>query len=369
MTTRRNKAAEWLIRLEDPEVSAGELLQWQAWMERSARNRQIFHETEQLSRRMDDYLGGLGDIPIPSPRECELDHSDTTVSIFERLVPSPAGVLSRVREICLGWSPWTRRAAVAAGIAGVLASVAYLIPPGILDPETIERVSSHQTDISEHRNLVLPDGSTILMGAKSSLSVNFSFKQRIVMLEGGEVLFDIAEDAVRPFIVMAGAGTITALGTVFNVRRDGDRVVVTVTAGSVEVKRTPRGTRSGDWRGRPAQTPTAAIIGAGGQVVVSPTELRVVELNDPAAVTEWQEGRLQYRAEPLKYVIAGVRRYSAKEIIITDTEVEEMLFTGSVFQDQTEDWLQALEAVFPVEVMYVSRNTVLIRKRFGGAGG
>ena len=369
MTRRGKQAAEWLIRLENAEVSADELLRWQAWMERSARNRQTFQETEQLSRRMSDRMGGLKDIPIPSLGECGLDYSNALESILERLGLQPAGLRGRARDTAVAWPPWARRAAIAAGIAAVLAGVAYLMPPGILDPEITDQVQSYRTDISEHRRLVLPDGSSMSMGAKSLLSVNFSPQHRIVMLEGGEVLFDIAEDPGRPFIVMAGTGTITALGTVFNVRRDGDRVVVTVTAGNVEVKRTPLGLRGGDWRGRPAQSPMTATIGAGGQAVVSPTKLSVVELNDPVAVTEWQNGLLQYRAEPFKYVIAGVNRYSTREIIIADTEVEEMLFTGSVFQDQTEDWLTAVEAVFPVEVVYAGHDKVLIRKRIESEGG
>ena len=102
--------------------------------------------------------------------------------------------------------------------------------------------------------------------------------------------------------------------------------------------------------------------------MVGPTELSVVELNDPTEATQWQAGLLRYRAEPLQYVMEGVSRYSGKEIMILDAEIEEMLFTGSVFQDQTGDWLQALEDVFDLEVQLVDENKVVIRKRPREAG-
>ena len=107
----------------------------------------------------------------------------------------------------------------------------------------------------------------------------------------------------------------------------------------------------------------ATTVSAGVQAVVSPSELSVVEFSNPTAVTEWQIGHLQYRSEPLKYVVADVSRYTSKEIIIADTEVEAIVFTGSVYQDQTEDWLRALETAFPVEVNDMGDNKILIRKR------
>ena len=368
MATRRRQAAEWLLRLEDPDVSGGELLQWEAWMNRSARNRRAFDELEHLSRRMKDYRDDLKDIPIPSRQECEEDAGTREGFIAIRIVGRAGAILGRAWNQVTERRAWTRRVAVLASIAVVLAGLVYLVRPGILDPRQEASVQSYKTAVSEHRSIVLPDGSTIAMGGKSSLSVNFSRNQRMVMLESGEALFEVVEEQQRPFVVMAGAGIITALGTVFNVRRDTDRVVVTVTEGRVEVRHTPWGSSGRSSASHWGRQTVAATIGVGDQALVSATGLSVVELNDPVAVIEWQTGYLQYRAEPLRYVVAGVSRYSSKEIIIVDREIENMLFTGSVFQDQTDDWLQALATVFPLEVAYAGENKVLIRKRQSAAG-
>jgi len=57
-----------------------------------------------------------------------------------------------------------------------------------------------------------------------------------VLLDAGEALFDVAQEAKRPFIVSAGDRDIQALGTSFVVRRDDQKVSVTLMEGKVGVK-------------------------------------------------------------------------------------------------------------------------------------
>ena len=369
MSKRREQAAAWLMKLQEPDISDGELLRWEAWINRDARNRQAFAEVERLSRRVADYADDLKDIPAPSHTGHERVRPTPAAADSSGKAGSAAGIVAL--DLWGRWAArpsWVRRRALTAVVAAVMVAGVLLVRLSALPPRADESIQAYQTEVAQHQSITLPDGSVIALGARSSLSVNFSSEQRIVMLETGEALFQVEEDSGRPFVVMAGAGTITALGTVFNVRRDANRVVVTVTEGSVEVRRTADGAQSGARDAPSSRQHTAARIGVGAQVVVSPTELSVVELNDPTEATQWQAGLLRYRAEPLQYVMEGVSRYSGKEIMILDAEIEEMLFTGSVFQDQTGDWLQALEDVFDLEVQLVDEKKVVIRKRPREAG-
>ena len=362
MSKKRKQAAEWLTWLEDSDFSAGATRRYEAWRERSKGNRRAFRKMEQFSRELDDCRDALRAIPIPSREECDADTSAPPLA-SNRLLDHPASELPRFIGRLGDWTAGQRQAAAMAGIALLLAGVIYAIVAVVPELERDEAMLSYQTAVAEHRNIVLTDGSRVSIGARSSLSVNFSSDKRIVVLEAGEALFEVAHAAERPFIVMAGASTITAVGTAFNVRREGNRVVVTVTEGTVEVRRTPQEAIATAGDQTSAQSLMATTVSAGVQAVVSPGELSVVELSNPTAVTEWQIGHLQYRSEPLKYVVADVSRYTSKEIIIADTEVEAMIFTGSVYQDQTEDWLKALETAFPVEVTDMGDNKILIRKR------
>jgi hypothetical protein len=69
-----------------------------------------------------------------------------------------------------------------------------------------------------------------------ALEVRPSENLRAVEHTKGEALFKVAKDPARPFKVRAGDATIIAVGTEFNVERDSDRAVVSVTEGRVVVK-------------------------------------------------------------------------------------------------------------------------------------
>ncbi|HTG55228.1 MAG TPA: FecR family protein, partial [Niabella sp.] len=87
-------------------------------------------------------------------------------------------------------------------------------------------------------NLVLPDGTRVLLNSDTRLSYNQSFgkQAREVMLEG-EAYFEVVKDAQHPFIVHTNAMDIKVLGTVFNVRayNNEKNTQTTLLEGSVEV--------------------------------------------------------------------------------------------------------------------------------------
>lgn len=87
-------------------------------------------------------------------------------------------------------------------------------------------------------NLVLPDGTRVLLNSDTRLSYNQSFGKQVreVSLEG-EAFFEVAKDAQHPFIVHTNAMDIKVLGTVFNVRayHNEKNTQTTLLEGSVEV--------------------------------------------------------------------------------------------------------------------------------------
>ena len=52
--------------------------------------------------------------------------------------------------------------------------------------------------------------------------------QRLVRLNQGEALFDVAKDPTRPMVVEVADKRVTAVGTEFSVRRDLDEITVLV---------------------------------------------------------------------------------------------------------------------------------------------
>ena len=349
------EAAAWLARLEDPDFSREDHAQWLAWVETDPEHARAFDSIVSCSSRLDELSGRLRGLPFPAAAELRSDTYDAQAPISEYVYRE-----SKRRQYMRGpWLWYGTAAAVALVSMTVHVLTGTSITPGDGHPY------SYATAESQHETAQLEDGSTIQIGADSTVTVSFSRQQRTLILDKGEALFNVRKEADRPFVVVAGNGTITAVGTEFNVRRDSDRVVVTVTEGSVTVSQRDEpavATGAAFAATSDGRRNKSATLGMGEQVTYDSEGLADVSATDPSIATSWKEGRLQYLREPMRFVVAGVNRYSSTDIVIADSEVGGLLFTGTVFDGQTEEWLEGLEKVLPIEVAYVGDNTILLKK-------
>src|SRR5262249_16810240 len=132
---------------------------------------------------------------------------------------------------------WKIPATLAAGIVVALAGVqlaSYLTQP-------IPKISF--ASAGERRDVMLGDGSLVHLDVDSEVNVRLSADRRDVTLVNRRALFEVAHDSSRPFVVSAGSTRTTALGTHFQVQRDSQSVLVTLTEGSVAVTGDPEQSR------------------------------------------------------------------------------------------------------------------------------
>lgn len=362
------QAAEWYHRVCDPDVSVEELSNWQHWLSRDEAHRQAYEKVEELMR----ITGEIAAIPeLPGEEELLADRYDGDLPIAhwrrlqERRPGEEDGAASSGASRWAGRIPalpWYRAALSAAALMLVSVALAWWYQSGL--PMDKPALASYETRAAEHRDIELPDGSVISLGAKSAVSIDFSGEQRRVTLELGEALFQVAKDPQRPFVVGSGNRTITAVGTAFNVARYFDRVTVTVTEGVVAVS---DGRPPPDAGLLPIATAVqrkvltpAAILQAGQQVAYGDNELSDVTAADLEVATSWRNGRLKYLGEQLRYVVADVNRYSEHSIRIGDEAVAEMLFTGTVFRDHIDTWIKTIAEVFPVKVKIMKDGEIVL---------
>ena len=71
---------------------------------------------------------------------------------------------------------------------------------------------------------------------------------------------------------------------------------------------------------------------------------------DPERPARWREGWLIYRDEPLRDVLADIRRYTDRDIVIATGVAMNARYSGAVSEDSTVEWLQSLPRVFPLSV-------------------
>ena len=169
------------------------------------------------------------------------------------------------------------------------------------------------TGVGEQRIVRLADGSTVRLDTDSRIVVRFAAGERHVALDRGQAFFEVAHDPSRPFIVRAGDTTVRAVGTRFDVRRDGDQVRAVLVEGVVQVR-----------------TASAAKIWTlqAGQQITSGDGAPQARVVDVQAATGWTSGHIVFEAVPLAAAVAEVNRYSRRKIVLDDEAVAAVPVTG-----------------------------------------
>jgi transmembrane sensor len=170
----------------------------------------------------------------------------------------------------------------------------------------------------------LPDGTIARLKTGSSLRLAEGFGQaerRVILV--GEAYFEVAKDAQRPFRVIAGDVTTTAIGTAFNVRAypDEAEVKIVLIEGKVKVE-------------RPA-LPSAPVsksveLAPGQQVRIGTTEFSKVEAANIIPIERWKAGYvLTFRATPFPEVVQVLNaNYKTHIIGFEGTRLTESKITG-----------------------------------------
>jgi len=200
---------------------------------------------------------------------------------------------------------------VAAGLAVMAGGTAWLVKT--LGSE------SYSTRVGETKEVVLSDGSIVVLNTDTKISVDYSKAKRQIRLVQGEALFDVAKNKKRPFIVTAGDTQIRAVGTSFTVRLLPQQPVqVLVREGVVEVKR--------------PSVPLAPSVRlpANMLALASPEAPISAEPVLPAQVARgiaWREGRIVFDNETLGNAAREFARYSDIRIRVAPG-LEDQTITG-----------------------------------------
>ena len=355
---RCEEAARWFVTLQHGHPSARVLKSWKKW-ESVSENRDAFDAVE----RTWQLAGLVSDLPPAAPQERAAECYDGSVSIAQWRAMRTAESSHIYRRLFV-----LHTLGLAAALAAAVFGLVEWVPEFFGTDSARGRSVAVETGPAEHKEIVFEDGTRIHLGAQTSVTARFTEHARSVVLDRGEALFSVAPDPERPFKVDAGGGIITAVGTAFNVRRqEDDDVVVTVTDGIVEItpSQKPAMGREAERVEQHDQRPAARRLVRGQEATYDAQgkigSVRVAETNASVA---WRDGRLKYLGEPLRHVIEDVNRYSSRELILGDPAVGTLLYSGTVFASDIDDWIAGLEQIYPeIEVVMTNDGRVLIRTR------
>lgn len=198
------------------------------------------------------------------------------------------------------------------------------------------RHESHASAPGERRTVALSDGSKITLDAGSHIDVSHRLLSRQVALERGRARFEVTHSRLRSFHVAADGTDVHVVGTVFDVRRDGNVVDVAVVSGVVAVSPAQSARRhltAGQWlqihAGR-AQSPQTVAL---------------------STLDGWLNGRIEFARTPLADALAELQRHHPASIVLEAPALANLPLSGVFNTHNTEAALDLLPQILPVRVV------------------
>jgi len=158
------------------------------------------------------------------------------------------------------------------------------------------------TGASGVSTVTLRDGTVVRLGPHSRLGLTGLQSDREVQLEG-RAFFAVAHAPERPFRILTSAGTVTALGTRFDLQVGGDNLNLALLEGRVVLK-----------------TPGKEVALRAGQAtrVVQGTTLPVSRIADRDSAMSWVGDFLAFQETPLGEAAREIERHYNVRILISD---------------------------------------------------
>ncbi|WP_455925909.1 FecR family protein [Pseudomonas putida] len=317
-----DEAAQWCIRLNEPDFSEQERHQLQQWLNSDPAHQREFDTIREIWT-ISQYLPP--EVPVPPG-----------------VVMQPLAAPARRRRY--------RRPLMAAAVLAFVLPMAGLIGWQLnLVPDSYQRFESDGT----LRDVILADGSHVQLNLDSQLSFANYKDRRSVTLSKGEAYFEVQHDASHPFLVDAGKGQVRVTGTHFNVWTYRDEVMVTLTQGSVQV--------TGD-RSRPG---LVAYLSPGMQAHFDPAHsLPTVSAAPLATALAWRDGKLILGDMTLSDALPQINRYLPSPVHLGDRATGQLRVGGIYDTQDIAALVNDLPKALPV---YLTRNeegeTVIRSKR------
>ncbi|MFW2377651.1 FecR family protein [Cellulophaga baltica 4] len=195
-----------------------------------------------------------------------------------------------------------------------------------------------ETSVAQKTTIELPDSSRVVLNASSEVKYNaneWDDKREIEL--NGEAFFDVAKGS--KFDVITPSGTVSVLGTEFNVKQRAGIFEVTCYEGTVRVV-TETGTE---------------ILKVGDKFLEINKTIKTSKHTVPSP--QWVDNMSQFERIPVYEVLAELERQYAIQISAQDIDTEQ-LFTGGFVHNNLEDALMAIAEPLGLTYEILKQNKV-----------
>lgn len=303
-----DESIQWVIRL-GARPSATEKAAFESWCRRSPAHAEAARQAFAL-------LDGVGHTQLAA------EHRHWV----QALMPTPRRI--------------GRRAVLAGGLsAAAMAGVAT----GVLGPVS-GLLADHSTRIGQRRRLSLADGSSAWLNSESAFSQAFSSAARVVSVSAGELLFDVAHDPLRPFVIECRDGSVRANGGSYALRRESQHSSLTVVSGLAEVRN---------------QAGSMATLTANQRVAFSGDVMGLAEAIDADAATAWVRGKLIFNQQTIAAITRELQRYTPGRIVVIGEPLQRLQLSGVFELDDMDALVRNIAALAGAEVTHLPLLTVI----------
>jgi len=312
----KDKAADWLERCDRPNWGERDQVELAAWLSESPVNLLAYWRIKSAWERAQR----LRAVRPPESNRINHDANRPFWKIFARTV----AVLS------------------AAVMLGLGITVLNLSP----------REQTFSTDIGGHKVVLLKDGSRIELNTGTILRADIDASHRSVSIDEGEAYFEIAHDARRPFTVSAGDRRITVLGTKFVVRKDPERLRVSLLEGRVWFDANDRSARTRSF-----------MLAPGDEVVATANSLSLQRkpMQQLQSQLGWRSGVLVFKYTALADAVAEINRYNTQKLVVADRAVARLTIVGTFPTNDVGMFVRANRELFNLHVVKRGDETVISR--------
>ena len=333
-------ASRWMALLDSERCNEADRLAFARWLDEDPRHRWAFQELSEVWAQ----LRTLSDVrPM-------MDRAEVTRLPAAR-PPAPAADRSRHRPR----KEWSTILASAFAVVGLVIHLGFNA-----------QVQQFSTGTAELRDLVLADGSTVELNARTALNVEMDRDLRRVRLDSGDAVFHVVKDE-RPFVVSTARGDVSALGTSFAVQQSDVGMEVSVLEGRVAVTLASAELPLTVYDGQVDFTPRAerAILDPGERMDVSGRlhERETVSQEQLGRDLAWRNGWVVYLDAPLQAVIGDMRRYSSVSIHLADRGLRDIRVSGRFPIGDPAPLLAQLSAEHDVRVDQGGPRWVVLRSK------
>lgn len=294
------QAANWVIRLNEGNLSEREQQQFEGWKAADPRHGAAFE-------RLHGFVGRLQALrPQHAPVQAALD----AARVRRR---NPAG------RVLLGLL-----------VALPLALALRTYPPSYL-------LADQRTAPAHWQRITLEDGSQLTLSGNSAVDLSFNAQQRQVRLLRGEILVQVAHDAARPFTVVTDDGQMRALGTRFTVKHEAAGTLLSMLESSVAAT--------------PAREHDALNVSAGESARITPDTVQRLGRIDPRATDDaWQHHQLVVQDQPLPQVLDELARQYGGHVQFDREQLADLRVSAVLPLDNPRRALQLIADGLPVRI-------------------